>query len=150
MNSKLSKKIKPRKPANDLLKSDEVSDKLINQLNHFKTIADLCESFDHLSYISQEESLVCKICVIYPSQGGSHTPRRFTYNIKNDDIYKSIKVLSWDFRNLKTHIKRHFENEVHLKNDCDWQKKKENYKGKYETGEHAVGMGIWDYVKQVT
>ena len=45
-------------------------------------------------------------------------------------------------RNLKTHIKRHFENEVHLKNDCDWQKKKENYKGKYETGEHAVGMGI--------
>ena len=55
--------------------------------------------------------------------------------IKNDDIYKSNKVLSRDFRNLKTHAKRH------LKNDCDWQKK-EIYKGKCETPEHAVGMRI--------
>ena len=93
LNSKLSEKIKPRQP-NELLKSDELSDKLINQLNHCKIIADLCESFDYLSYISQEESLVCNICVINPSQGGSHTPGRFTYNIKNDDIYKSTKVLS--------------------------------------------------------
>ena len=74
LNSKLFEKIKPRKQANELPKSDEHSDKLINQLNHCKTIADLCESFDYLSYISQEESLVCNICVIYPSQGGSHTP----------------------------------------------------------------------------
>ena len=110
-------------------------------MNHCKAIADLCESFDHLSHISGEESLVCNICVIYPSQGGSHTPGRFTYNIKNDDIYKSTKVLSRDFRNLKTHVKRHFENEVYLKNDCDWQKK-EIYKGKCETREHAVGMRI--------
>ena len=94
LNSKLSEKIKPRKLVNKLLKSDELSDKLINQLNHCKTIADLCESFDYLSYISQEESLVCNICVIYPSQGGSHAHGRFTYNIKNDDIYKSTKVLS--------------------------------------------------------
>ena len=93
-------------------------------MNHCKNIGDLCESFDYLSYISQEESLVCNICVTYPSQGDSHTPRRFTYNIKNDDICKSTKLLSRDFRNLKTHVKRHFENEVHLKNDCDWQKKR--------------------------
>ena len=110
-------------------------------MNHCKTIADLCESFDYISYISQEESLVCNIYVINPSQGGSHTPGRFTYNIKNDDIYKSTKVLSRDFRNLKTHVKRHFENEVYLKNDCDW-KKKEIYKGKCERREHAVGMRI--------
>ena len=94
MNSKLSGEIKPRKQANEILKSDKHSDKLINQLNHCKTIADLCESFDYLSYISQEESLVCNICVTYPSQGGSHTSGRFTYNIKKDDIYKSAKVLS--------------------------------------------------------
>ena len=93
MNSKLCEKIKPRKLANELLKSDELSDKLINQLNHRKT-ADLCESFDYLSYISPEESLVCNICVIYPSQGGSHIPGGFTYNIKNDGICKSTKVLS--------------------------------------------------------
>ena len=110
-------------------------------MNHCKAIADLCESFDYLCCISQEESLVCNICVIYPSQGGSHTPGRFTYDIKNDDIYKSTKVLSRDFPNLKTHVKHHFENEVHLKNDCDWQKK-ETYNGKCETREHAVGMRI--------
>ena len=123
LNSKLSEKIKPRKQANELPKSDEHSDKLINQLNHCKTIGDLCESFDYLSYISQEESLVCNICVIYPSQGGSHSPGYFTHNIKNDDICKSTKVLLRDFRNLKSHVKCHFENEVHLKNDCDLQKK---------------------------
>ena len=89
----------------------------------------------------QEESLVCNICVINPSQGGSHTPGHFIYNIKNDDIYKSTKVLSRDFRNLKTHVKRYFENEVYLKNDCNWQKKG-IYKGKCKTREHAVGVWI--------
>ena len=76
LNSKLSEKIKPPKQANDLPQSDKHSDKLIDQLNHCKTIADLCEFLDYLSYVFQEESLVCNICVcvIYPSQGGSHTP----------------------------------------------------------------------------
>ena len=150
LNSKLSNEIKPRKQANKLPKSDEHSDTLINQLNHCKTIAELCESFHYLSYISQEEPLVRNICVIYPSQGGSHIPGHFTNNIENDDIYKSTKVLSPDFRNLKTHIKRHFQNEVHLKNDCNWQKK-ENYKGKCETQEHMQSVcRSRDYVMQVT
>ena len=139
LNSKLSEKIKPRKQANELPKSDEHSDKLINQLNHCKTKADLCESFNYLSYVSRKESLVCNICVIYPSKDDSHTTGQFTYNIKNDDIYKSTKVLSRDFRNVKTHVKRRFENEVHLKNDCDWQKKG-IYKGKCKRRQHAVGM----------
>ena len=123
--------MKPRKHANDLPKSDEHSDKLNNQLNHCKTIAYLWESFNYLSYISQEESLACNICFIYiyPSQGGSHSLGHFIYNILNDNIYQSTKVLSRDFRNLKTHVKRHFGNEVHLKNDYDWQEK-ENYKCK--------------------
>ena len=38
LNSKLSEKIKPRKQGNELPKSDEHSVKLINQLNHCKTI----------------------------------------------------------------------------------------------------------------
>ena len=141
LNSKLSKKIKPRKHANEVPKSDEHSDKLIYHLNHCKTIADLCESFDYLSYISQEESLVCNICVIYSSQGGSHSPGYFTYNIKNDGICKSTKVLLRDLRNLKTHVKCHIENEVHLKNDCVCRKK-EIHKGKCERREHVVGVRI--------
>ena len=85
---------------------------LINQLNHCKTIANSWESFNYLSYISLEESIVYNICVTYPSQGGSGNPGRFTYNIKNDDIYNSTKVLS---RDLTTHLKRHFENKLPVK-----------------------------------
>ena len=53
-------------------------------------------SFNHLFYISQEGSLVYNTCVIYLSQGDSHTPGRFTYDIKTDktdEIHKSTKVL---------------------------------------------------------
>ena len=49
LNSKILEKIKPRKQAYELPKSDEHSDKLISQLNNSKTISDLCESFDYLS-----------------------------------------------------------------------------------------------------
>ena len=46
LNSKLSEKINPRKQANELTKSGEYSDKLINQLNNCKIIADLYKSLD--------------------------------------------------------------------------------------------------------
>ena len=110
-------------------------------MNHCKTMTDSCESFNYLPYISHEESLLYNICVIYPFLGCSHTPGSFTYNIKNNNIYKSTKVPSRDIRTLKTHVQRNFENEVHLKNDYDWQEK-ENYKGKWETWEHAIDMRI--------
>ena len=106
LNPKLPDEIKPRKQANKPPKLGEHFNWLINQLNHCKTIPDLCESFNHLSYISLEESPVCNIYLIYPSQGGSHAPGLLTYNINIDVIYKSTKVLSQDFRNLKTHVKR--------------------------------------------
>ena len=86
LNSNLPNEIKSCKQANELPKSDKHPDKLINQLNHCKTIADSCKSFHYLSYISQQKSLVCDICIIYPPKGGCHTPGRSTYNIKNDDI----------------------------------------------------------------
>ena len=86
-----------------------------NLPDEIKPCKQVNESFHYLSYISQEDSLAYNICVIYLSQGRTHTPGRFAYNIKNNDIYKSTKVLSRDFRNLKTRVKYHFENEVHLK-----------------------------------
>ena len=95
---------------------------LSNQLNYCKATADSCESFNYFSYISQEESFACNIYVTYPSHSRSHTPGRCTYNTKNGKISKSTEVLSRDFRYLKTHVKRHFENKVHLKNDCYWQR----------------------------
>ena len=56
-------------------------------------------------------------------------------------ISKSTTVLSRDFRNLKTHVNRHFENEVYLKNGYDWQEK-ENHKSKCEIREHGAGKRI--------
>ena len=47
----------------------------------------------------------------------------FTYNIKNGDIYQPTKAPPRDIHTLKTHVKCHFENEVHLKNGYDWQEK---------------------------
>ena len=109
---------------------------IIFPYDHFGNYLDSPGKINYLSYISQKESLVC---AIYPSLGDSHTPRRFTYNMKSDDIYKYTKVPSRDFRSLKIHVKRHFENKVHRKNDYDCQKKK-NYKGKCEAREHTTGM----------
>ena len=115
-------------------------------MNHFKTIGDLCEFFRYLSNNSQEESLVCNICVIYPSQCASYTPERFTYNINIDDICKFTKVLSQDFRNQKTHVKRHFENDVHLKiNIIGKERKIINANVKHEKMQSVCGSQ--DYVK---
>ena len=124
--------------SNELPKSDKHSDKVINQLNHCKTIADLCEFFHYLPYIFQEESL------IYPSQG-----RRFIYDIKNDNIYNSTKVLSEDFRNLKIYVKCHFENEVHQKMNLIGKKRKiKKANVKHENMQSVCGSR--DCVMQVT
>ena len=109
-------------------------------MNRCKIITGLCKSSNYLFCISQEEQLVWNIYHI-PFSRWLSTPGRFTHNNKNDEIYKSTKVLSWYFGNLKTRVKRHFENKVLLKNDYDWQEN-ENYKGICEAREHAVSMRI--------
>ena len=108
MNSKLSDEIKPCKQANEIPKSDKHSDKLINQLNHCKTIADLCESFDYLSYIPQEESLVCNMYV--PNGHTTSNQHGFDVDIKSirrrpnfDEFPRQFQVLflrNFDGRNI--------------------------------------------------
>ena len=46
--------------------------------------------------------------------------------LKNDDIYKPTKVSPRDIVTLKTHVMCHFEKRVNLRNDNNWQEKK-NY-----------------------
>ena len=70
-----------------------------------------------------------------------HANGDFTYNIKNDVIYKPTKVSPRDIGTLKTHVMCHFENKVNLKNDNDGQEKK-NYQGNCETRKHAISMRI--------
>ena len=36
--------------------------------------------------------------------------------VANDETYKSTHTMSREFRNLKVHIKTHFENELHMDN----------------------------------
>ena len=55
-----------------------------------------------------------------------HANGEFTYNVKNDDIYKPTKVSPRDIVTLKTHVMCHFEKRVNLRNDNNWQEKK-NY-----------------------
>ena len=64
LNSKAPKLLKQ---ANDFSKSDEHSDKKpINQLNHFKTVVDLCKYFNYLFYIFQEETPICNLTILNP------------------------------------------------------------------------------------
>ena len=112
---------------------------LNSQLNHCKTVVHSCEFFNYFSYISEEEPLVSKTCVIYPSQGSSHILGRFIYIINNDDIY--TKVPSTYFCNLKTRVKHHLLKRSSPKNECDWHKKQNN-KGKCETCDSGISMRI--------
>ena len=41
---------------------------------------------------------------------------RCLYDVANDETYKSTHTMSREFRNLKVHIKTHFENELHMDN----------------------------------
>ena len=84
---------------------------LISQSNHCRAVADSCEFFNYIFNISQAELFVCDTRVTYSSQGGSRAPGGFSNDIKNGNIC-----------NLMTHVKRHFENKVNLKNDSYWQK----------------------------
>ena len=64
-------------------------------MNHCKTIADLCESLDYLSYTSQEESLVCNICVknFDPSILGSKEIIQSILKKENMALFRNGKVI---------------------------------------------------------
>ena len=106
-----------------------------------KTVKQLCETFDHLDYLSQEKCLVCSVCMTVSRLAGSHAPGRYAYDLSNDELYMTTNIMSREFRNLKIHIKRHFENEDHIKRAED-RNKEEVAQSKTETREFSIGMRI--------
>ena len=89
---------------------------MYGKLRECKTVDELCSVFNELSYIPTEHSLVCSTCVLHPFRIGANIPGRFLYDVANDETYKSTHTMSREFRNLKVHIKTHFENELHMDN----------------------------------
>ena len=128
-------------PRDSVQPARTLSEDQIEQLPHCKTVNDICAHIACLTYEPDEQCLVCTACVIYPSQGGAHTPGRFAYCLESEELFQSNNLLSRDFRNLKTHVKRHLENEVHLRN-TNALLEKENIASNRETRAHAVGMRI--------
>ena len=116
------------------------SEDLEERLRLCKTLSDICDSFDELSYIEQNKMVVCTPCVLYPL-GTAHVPGNFEYDLINDEQYLSNQVMSQEFRNLKKHIKRHFMQEIHLNNVEKWEKE-ESKRCSRETRCHAIGMRI--------
>lgn len=116
------------------------SEDLEEKLRLCKTLGDICESFDELSYIENDKMLVCSLCVLYPL-GSAHVAGNFEYDRLHDDQYLSIQVMSEEFRNLKKHIKRHFVQEIHLSN-VEKREREENERFRKETRGHAIGMRI--------
>ena len=104
-------------------------------------MTDICKNIEDIVYVPEEGGLTCIRCVISPRQGGAHTPGRFSYDISHDDMYISTKITSREFRNLKTVIRRHFENDFHQHNVKEWEKI-QVFEGRRETRVHSIGMRI--------
>ena len=81
------------------------------------------------------------MCVTIPRIAGAHTPGHYDYDISNDDVYSQTKVMCREFRNLKTHLKRHFDNEDHKKT-VETMEMERLAKSMVETREFAIGMRI--------
>ena len=78
-----------------------------------KVVQDLVDEFDCLDYVLQENSLFCNVCVSYPRQG-ANIPGRFLLTDNSDGSTKDeTQHQSRNFRNLKSHVKRHFEGDLH-------------------------------------
>ena len=98
---------------------------MYGKLRECKTVEELCSVFDELSNIPTEHSLVCGTYVLPPFGIGANIPGRFLY------------AMSREFRNLKVHIKTHFENEFHMDNVHEREREIRG-KSKRETRVHAT------------
>ena len=118
-----------------------IENQIDEKLRECKTVTDICKNIEDIVYVPEEGGLTCIRCVISPRQGGAHTPGRFSYDISHDDMYISTKITSREFRNLKTVIRRHFENDFHQHNVKEWEKI-QVFEGRRETRVHSIGMRI--------
>lgn len=118
-----------------------VGNEVDSKLSVCKTVEDICNSFDEITYVPEEKVLSCIRCVIHPSQGGAHVPGRFSYDLLHDETYRSTNVTTQEFRNLKKSIKRHIGNEIHTDAVREWEET-QKYDARRETRVHSIGMRI--------
>ena len=116
------------------------SEDLDEKLRLCKTLGDICSTFDELSYIDEDKMVVCTMCVLYPVET-SHLPGYFEYDFINDEQHQNTQVMSREFRNLKTNIKRHFMLEFHKENLKRWEGEESKHCVR-ETRCHSIGMRI--------
>lgn len=116
------------------------SEDLDEKLRLCKTLGDICSTFDELSYIDEDKMVVCTMCVLYPVET-SHLPGYFEYDFINDEQHQNTQVMSREFRNLKTNIKRHFMLELHKENLKRWEGEESKHCVR-ETRCHSIGMRI--------
>ena len=115
----------------------DIDDKLFmcETMNH------LCPEFEYLNYIPEERYFVCDFCIIFLWIGGVHVPHRYEYNLSNTVVYVNHNIMSREFKNIKTHLKRHLENVYHLKNIKEWKREViANLKSKIP--DFSIGMRI--------
>ena len=86
-------------------------------------------------------SVICTVCVTRPRLPGAHSPGHFSYDISKDEIFSQTGVTTREFRNLRSHLKRHFEHQDHCKT-VKLIEIERSEKEKMETREFSVGMRI--------
>ena len=105
----------------------------------------LCKDIDGLEYISEEKCLVCSYCVTTASKGGVHAPGRFVYDLVHEKVIETMNVVSREFRNLKTHLKGHLNNEEHIIN-VNRSNQEHISRSKHEIRQYDIGLRLRDYV----
>ena len=97
----------------------EPSDERLAVLLLCKSLDDILENFEELSYVAEENLLKCDLCCSKPRMGGN-VPGLFKYD-KDEDRENGNKNLSQRFRNLKAHLKAHLMNKTHIDHWEKWK-----------------------------
>ena len=112
-------------------------DDRIDSLVLCKSLEDIIKNFTELSYDVEEQLVKCDLCDRQPRLGGN-VPGLFKYE---PDFDPEKDVQSKTFRNLKAHLKAHFENKTHVDN-WEMMKKSEDEDRQFENRCHEVGLRI--------
>ena len=109
----------------------------IASLTLCKTLEDILKHFTELSYNEEEQLVKCDVCCSNTRKGGS-VPGIFKYE-KPPSSDKDTQRKK--FKNLKAHLKAHFENKTHNDN-IEEKEKSEEEERKFQSRCHQVGLRI--------
>ena len=107
-----------------------------------KSIQDLITKFECLEHTELEKSIICTLCADHSKQGANITGRFLLLcGEDEDEIVENETKQTRRFRNLKSHIKAHFDSDCHHAN-LRQKLLDEEHSAVYKSRSHLIGMRI--------